>query len=378
MVLVTSIAKQSSANGNVSFGHSPTTNVDNPNALYASLKKMLNKQMQIEDAVIHWVPNKNSKFSIELSENTSLIFDEEFWSDRIEESISKNYTIEVEDIPSTPSTVIQNIRLIKSANEILLLELTKRVAMILFDAQNKSGISDGFLIFFRGVRKDREYVCMLKLEGIRGSEANFNKQRNSYEMKTVEKLLITNKTKIFKMAFFEFDDGHLMHTYVMDDQINRNQISKFWLTQFLGCKYIHSTEYYTNEFYSFITDFSTNKRIDTNESLIILSGLYSELSSNNKTLSLAKFSEEYIPETALPEFNNLSSKRDIPLAEFPKFVNPRLNNLIKIRKFTLEEGITIQIPQTSLDSKKIVDIVEKKGIRYIILKSKILKENPRR
>jgi len=33
LVLVTSIAKQSRANGNVSCGHSPTTNVDNPNAL---------------------------------------------------------------------------------------------------------------------------------------------------------------------------------------------------------------------------------------------------------------------------------------------------------------------------------------------------------
>jgi hypothetical protein len=35
LVLVTSIAKQSRANGNVSFGHLPTTNVDNPNALSA-------------------------------------------------------------------------------------------------------------------------------------------------------------------------------------------------------------------------------------------------------------------------------------------------------------------------------------------------------
>ena len=33
LVLVTSIAKQSRANGNVPFRHSPTTNVDNPNAL---------------------------------------------------------------------------------------------------------------------------------------------------------------------------------------------------------------------------------------------------------------------------------------------------------------------------------------------------------
>ncbi len=37
LVLVTSIAVQSRANGNVSYGHSPTTNVDNPNALCASV-----------------------------------------------------------------------------------------------------------------------------------------------------------------------------------------------------------------------------------------------------------------------------------------------------------------------------------------------------
>jgi hypothetical protein len=36
LVLVTSIAKQSRANGNVSCGHSPTTNVGNPTALYAN------------------------------------------------------------------------------------------------------------------------------------------------------------------------------------------------------------------------------------------------------------------------------------------------------------------------------------------------------
>ena len=39
LVLVTSIAMQSRANGNVSFGHSPTTNVDNPNALYDIAQK---------------------------------------------------------------------------------------------------------------------------------------------------------------------------------------------------------------------------------------------------------------------------------------------------------------------------------------------------
>jgi len=38
LVLVTSIAVQSRANGNVSYGHSPTTNVGNPFALYAIQK----------------------------------------------------------------------------------------------------------------------------------------------------------------------------------------------------------------------------------------------------------------------------------------------------------------------------------------------------
>ncbi|MBM9591035.1 nucleoid-associated protein [Leptospira sp. 201903075] len=332
--------------------------------------------MKLESAIIHWVPNKNSDSSFELSENRSILFDAKFWGKRIEESLLKNYTIEVQDIPETPSTVIQNIRLIKSANDKGFIEYSQRIASILYDAQNKAGISDGFLIIFTGERNGKDFVCMLKLEGMQGSEADFNKQRKAYEMKSLEKVLITNKTKVFKMAFFEFDNGNLMHTYVMDDQINRQEVSKFWLVRFLGCRFPHTTEYYTRSFYEFISKFAGNKRIDSVESLKILSGLYAELTSNNKTLSLAKFAEEYIPDTALEEFNKESDKTDIPKAKFPKSVNEKLRKLIKIRKFTLEEGITIQIPQASLDSKVIVRIEEVKGERILILKSKIIKESP--
>lgn len=325
---------------------------------------------------MHWVPNKNSESFLELSENTSLLFDSKFWGKKIEESMLKNYTIEVEDIPATPSAVVQNIRLIKSAKKQGFVEYSQRIATILYSAQSKPGISDGFLIFFKGERNGKSFVCMLKLEGVQGSEADFNEQRKAYEMKSLEKVLITNKTKVFKMAFFEFDDGHLMHVYVMDDQINKQEVSKFWLVKFLGCRYLQTAEYYTRAFYEFIVKFAGNKRIDSKESLKILNGLYAELNNNNVTLSLAKFAEEYVPPTVLPEFNNESFKTDIPKAEFPKSVNQKLSKLINIRKFTLEEGITIQIPQASIDSEKIVRIEEKKGEKFLILKSKIIKESP--
>ncbi|EMO27458.1 nucleoid-associated protein NdpA domain protein [Leptospira interrogans serovar Bataviae str. HAI135] len=162
------------------------------------------------------------------------------------------------------------------------------------------------------------------------------------------------------MAFFEFDNAHLMHTYVMDDQINKKEVSKFWLVKFLGCRYLQTAEYYTHAFYEFIVKFAGNKRIDSKESLKILNGLYAELNNNNVTLSLAKFAEEYVPPTVLPEFNNESFKTNIPKAEFPKAVNQKLSKLINIRKFTLEEGITIQIPQASIDSEKIIRIEERK------------------
>jgi len=46
LVLVTSIAKQSRANGNVSYRHSPTTNVDNPNALAETRSNNIKRYMQ--------------------------------------------------------------------------------------------------------------------------------------------------------------------------------------------------------------------------------------------------------------------------------------------------------------------------------------------
>jgi hypothetical protein len=44
LVFVTSIAKQSRANGNVSLGHSPTTNVGNPSSLVEIVLSLAQKQ----------------------------------------------------------------------------------------------------------------------------------------------------------------------------------------------------------------------------------------------------------------------------------------------------------------------------------------------
>ena len=79
LVLVTSIAKQSRANGNVSFGHSPTTNVDNPNALYVrqklnlNLSKIMTKKEQVQYQAIQIL--SNSPNGIKYSELVSKLRD---------------------------------------------------------------------------------------------------------------------------------------------------------------------------------------------------------------------------------------------------------------------------------------------------------------
>jgi len=47
LVLVTSIAEQSRANGNVSYGHSPTTNVGNPSALCEIVSNFINMKTKL-------------------------------------------------------------------------------------------------------------------------------------------------------------------------------------------------------------------------------------------------------------------------------------------------------------------------------------------
>lgn len=335
-------------------------------------KELLN--LSIHDAILHWVPlNVNDK-QPKFSEKTAMQINENFWLKKISDSLNKHYTREVKEIAEQPGHVTQNIRLMATATTDDFITRSITVATLLHNLQ-KGNVSEGFLIFFRGDFENKKFICLLKLEGMEGSEADFNNSRKSYEIRPLESILLTNKSKVFKMAFFVMSQGHLKRIHIMDDQVNRNEISDFWLTKFLGCQHIQTPERLTREFYDFINGFSNIKRLSPKESRDIKIGLIAELNSQSKTISLSKFAKKYVPAEMLPLFNSKVKNTNLPLRDFEKVIDPPLVKQLSVRKFILEHEIAIQIPEAALayENKIRIDKIDN-GEYQIVLKAKILKD----
>jgi len=331
--------------------------------------------MNILDAVLHWVPICDGNAVPKLSFKKAYKINDNFWIKKITESLSRQDTQKIEDIPNTPSTVIQNLRLmVTCTTEKDFLKYSYVITDELHKAQTKANISEGFLLFFKGQTGNRTYIAMLKLEGMRGSEASFDKNRQSFDILPIESILLTDKSRVFKMAYFEFHNGSLMRAEAMDDQVNRYEISTFWLVRFLGCRLPRKPETLTQDFFDFARAFARNRRLSPTESLNVSLALFVEMNSNAKTISVAGFAKNHIPGPLITEYNNAAQKAGLPMQPFAKIIGPNLSKQITVRRFLLEEEIQVLIPQAALNAGRTAALsATSKGQKLSII-SPIIKE----
>ncbi|MCG6150365.1 nucleoid-associated protein [Leptospira levettii] len=323
--------------------------------------------MKIDRVIAHWVPTNDSAKKLQLSENYPSAFNTEFWVDKIEEAFSKKKCYDIDFIANKEDKIGLLIRYLKNAQKDKFIEHSKDLAMLLYAAQNKKNISNGFLIVIKGKNdNDRDYVCLLKLEGIQGSEALFDSKIRSFNLRNIENILLTEKTKVFKMGFFEFDGHTMLSKKAMDDQIQKGEIATFWLTTFLKCKMKDEPEVNTQKFYEFVSEFVIKGRIKPQESINLSLALATEMNSFDKTLNLAEFASKHIPADALEEFNNKATKENVPMFEFEKKIPTTIKMKIEKRTFFLEGDIVVIAPHSEVISKSSRIKIEKDGINKIL------------
>ncbi|TGK00383.1 nucleoid-associated protein NdpA [Leptospira selangorensis] len=332
--------------------------------------------MLIDKVIIHWVPQSDSKQEIKLSESFSEVINPDFWKQKIEEAQEKKNFSPIEFIGGKPGFIGEKARFLKGEKRPdQIIKISHEIAKFLHSKQNRKNISDGFLIIIKGKNDyENEYVCLLKLEAMRGSEAKFDDKRKSYNLNDLENILLTQKTKVFKLAMFVFDGHSFLESYAMDDQINSDEIATFWLTNFLQAKNLESPVELTKQFISFVRKFAAQSRLSIGESIDLLTGLHAELISNRRTIKLIDFASEYVPPTLLEHFNNEAQKNKVPEFPIKKEFSPLMQKKSGIRKFILEEGIVVTIPQELLLTKRLASIEPRGQNRILKIQAKILKE----
>lgn len=303
-------------------------------------------QLIIQRLIIHDVPKhkKNESGSPRYSESESSITDglRVFFQDKVKAALNSDQAFKVNFKEETESSVPLSIcRIIES--EECFIEKTKDIAANLFDFQ-KGNNSAGILLIIKGVIIDKPVCVILKLERDNGAQLVLNNETQTFNVEEVQNLMLTNKTKIFKVALIvsrnDYDvdyDG-----IIMDYQINiknKKETNSFFL-DFMGCNPYLDPKIATKNFYNYTKDF-INKIPDILKRAKYTQDLNSYLQINQNTISPTEFANNYMADTEHKnQYQQYLSEKGFA---FETYIKDNTLIISHIRKIMLEfeNGISI-------------------------------------
>jgi hypothetical protein len=131
---------------------------------------------------------------------------------------------------------------------------SKAITKHLFDIQvgyNAAGI----LVVIYGKVNSISTCIILKLEKDKGAQLTLDPKTKSYNIAEIEDLMLTQKTKIFKVAMFidRKSFGIRYDGLIMDYQIDikeKKEATTWFIEKFLGCKAFEDPKIATQRFYN--------------------------------------------------------------------------------------------------------------------------------
>jgi hypothetical protein len=255
-------------------------------------------------------------------------------------------------------------------------EISQKMTHHLFSIQ-KGNNASGIVLIIKGTLDKKNICVLLKLEKDEGAQLNLDPKTESYNIVEVKDLMLTKKTKIFKIALllnrdaFNFDyDGQ-----IMDFQTNikqKKEISTYFINDFLGCIPYQDPKVTTQKFYNYTVAFINSSISDQIRQAKYHQDLNSYLQMNKNQLSPKEFADNYFEDTnEKDDFKRYLESKNFYFETFSKDVTLISNKITKIM-VSFQNGISIIGNKGSFDDKvKITD--EGQGIHKAEIISKISK-----
>lgn len=307
----------------------------------------------IDKIIIHDVPkhkkNEEDKFP-KYSESESELTDglRLFFKNKINAALQSDIafkvcykTIETESINLSSSPL--HINNILSDNEVFISE-SKEITKNLFNVQSGNNAA-GIVLIISGKIRNKPICIILKLERDKGAQLKLDEATNTFHAKEVENLMLTEKTKIFKVAFFfkRSDFNVNFDGLIVDYQINikaKKEANTFFMDDFLGCKVFEDSRITTKHFYDFTYAFIE----DLPDPIIkakYIQDLNSYLQMNQATVSPREFANNYL--STADHKNEYKKFLEIKSFPFEPFIkeNSLIDTYIKKILIDFDNGISI-------------------------------------
>jgi len=258
--------------------------------------------LKIERIIIHDIPwhrKKQEGVTPYYSERDTDIPDgiRVFFKDKVINALqsSKAFNICFDETKDSPVPVY--IQDLMSSNGDIFIAHSKKIADCLLGAQGGAN-TEGILLVMSGSIEENLVCVLMKLEKDNGLQLERNMRTNSFDIKEIHNLMLTNKTKLYKIALFVPKDNFKI-TYdgvLIDFQIDikaKKEIQTFFMNDFLGCKPNEEPKVATQKFYNYTKKYIEEMIDDKPTQARYVQDLNSYIQKNQNTICPREFADDY-------------------------------------------------------------------------------------
>lgn len=313
----------------------------------------------IERIIVHDIPkHKKGEKGIEpnYSEQESKLTQglKNFFKDKVVQALSsdKSFKISYYEESDSPISWISN-DILKTDGLNFVLQ-SKAITKHLFEIQvgyNAAGI----LVLIWGKVNSFNTCIILKLEKDKGAQLTLDPKTHSYNIAEVEDLMLTQKTKIFKVAMLILRDNFKAKYdgVIMDYQIDikeKKEVTTWFMDKFLGCKAFEDPKITTQHFYNYTRAFINTFPDDIDRAKYI-QDLNSYVQKNSLTLSPKEFAEDYLRTTGhRNDYKNFLDTKKFKFSSFPKDIS-QIDRQVRKITLTFDNDISIIGNKGTFDKK---------------------------
>ncbi len=281
-------------------------------------------KVSIEKAILHWVPMTSAGTSgsaVVLTDTEAPLELEQrrFLEKKIQGSLNSRYSYPAVLDSEVSSPIPTHIaEFLSEPTTEKLVAHSREWATHLYSCQ--PGNSPSGLLMVAQCRCDNYdlAIATVKLEqeeGVRAKLQNVESGGTTYVMQLLDDLVLTNKTKVFKVGLF-YDVAGTIEGLVSDHQMGFNpkrEVARFFLTRFLGARLKVDSEVATRRFIDTVCNFVNKEVTNPKDRMRVYTHLVSEMTDEKEYLSPADFVRDHIPSQHQDNLLNYLREKEVPI-----------------------------------------------------------------
>ena len=329
--------------------------------------RALLKMLRIRALVVHDIPSKLSKkvlredpkhlspnplFSKVPSPMNKAI--EDYITLKINSSLGSPNAMDIRFQDSSISPTPDLVKKYFISNDENKVRITQTIAQYLYEIQNATN-SSGLILFVECDLGQKSALVIMKVEREEGLEITEKNERENFLTFTVEhidNLLLTKKTKLFKIAMFYYVDKEI-HGSICDNQTSyyeQKDTADFFINRFLGCEFFQSSKESTRDFYETTIKYVNEKIESPEEKGHVVTQLIAELTNRRLVFNVREFSRTIFPPKKRDDFLEYLNESGSKSQAFQKDTELIQGKLSRIQ-YGFASGISVIGKKEALEAK---------------------------